>query len=465
MDATKESKLQTYNCNSFSLIVGVICGSITQVEPLLNDVNNLKKLPYLTDIEVHILANGEKYTDIISLLKSIFNERDSPIFRVHKSGKNSILPIGQARSKLQKLVGARMKNQESSYAWILDDDMRIPGEASTYLTWLPAFKDGGIDVLVGNFNGGSPNPPAHGIRVQLNDVIHNLKWLNSLPDDGKLLNREHENKQFRLKYPDYYYDLSRKHSEHLEMPYWIVPEYEGETVGDAKQRIIKNFGKILTGEPFLRPLDVPVSKKPLEDSEPSCNRGGNTFILTAEALTETPNAIMLTNGEENRRSDMIWAIINKYYHHFTIHSISFPVYHHRYVNVTPGFSLSKTISEIRGSALYAAMLSFFQSHHKPSWKQLKNNGNSVSKLYFEYINNRLKLYEDNFKEINIKLNVIELEYMSNSMDFKDSIKTLRDWTNKENFENIKDLVIEPNSSIDIEEFVKSLDRQIESFSE
>lgn len=419
----------------------------------------------MIDIEVHVLANGDKCTDINSFLKRIFCEPDSPIFIVHESGQNSILPIGQARSKLQKLVGTRMKNQESSYAWILDDDMRIPGEASTYLTWLPAFKDRGIDVLVGNFNGGSPNPPAHGIRVQLNDVIHNLKWLNSLPDDGKLPNREHENKQFRLKYPDYYYDLSRKHREHLEMPYWIVPEYDGETVGDAKQRIIENLGKILTGEPFLRPLDVPVSKHPLEDSEPSCNRGGNTFILTAEALTETPNAIMLTNGEENRRSDMIWAIINKYYHNFIIHSISFPVHHHRYVNVSLGFSLSKTISEIRGSALYAAMLSFFRSHYKPSWEQLKNNGSKVSNFYFEYINNRLNLYEDNFKKINIQLDLIESKYMSDEINFKDVINILRDWTSTENLECIKKLVIEASSSIDIEGFLKSLDHQIESFRE
>jgi hypothetical protein len=457
--------LQAYNCNSYSLIIGVICGSITQVEPLLNDINNLINLPYLIDVEVHVLANGDKYTDIHSLLKIIFSEPDSPIFKVHESGQNAILPIGQARSKLQKLVGTRMKNQENSYAWILDDDMRIPGEASTYLTWLPAFKDRGIDVLVGNFNGGSPNPPAHGIRVQLNDVIHNLKWLNSLPDDGKLLNREHENKQFRLKYPDYYYDLSRKHSEHLEMPYWIVPEYEGETVRDAKQRIIKNLGKILTGEPFLRPLKVPVSKHPLEDSKPSCNRGGNTFILTAEALTETPNAIMLTNGEENRRSDMIWAIINMYYYNFTIHSISFPVHHHRYVNVSLGFNLSKTISEIRGSALYAAMLSFFQDHYKPTWEQLKNNGNNIYKFYFDYINNRLKLYESNFKEINIQLNVIESQYMSDEISFKVVIDILRDWTSTENLEKIKELVIESSCSTDIEGFVKSLDYQIESFRE
>lgn len=457
--------MQTYSCNSFSLIIGVICGSTTQVEPLLNDINNLIKLPYLIDIEVHILANGEKCKDIILLLKSIFNVSESLIFKVHESGKSSILPIGQARSKLQKLVGTRMKNKENSYVWILDDDMRIPDKANAYLTWLPAFKDKGVDVLVGNFNGSSPNPPAHGIRVQLNDVIHNLKWLNSFPDDSRLINREHENKQFRLKYPDYYYDLSRKHREHLAMPYWIIPEYKGETVGDAKQRIIKNVGKILTGEPFLRPLDVLVSEKPLEDSEPSCNRGGNTFILTAEALTETPNTIMLTNGEENRRSDMIWAIINKYYHNFTIHSISFPVYHHRYVNVSPSFSLSKTISEIRGSALYAAMLSFFQSHQNPSWEQLKNNESYVSKLYFEYIKTRLELYEDNFKEIKAQLEIIESEYISDDIGFNNVINSLRDWTSAENFEKIKVSVIESSRSIDVAEFVKSLDYQIESFNE
>lgn len=467
MDIVKENindtELQIYNCTPFSLVIGVICGSLIQIEPLINDIDRLRKLPYLINIEVHILVNGENYIDVSSLLKSIFSSSNSPIFKVHKVESNTILPIGQARSTLQKFVGARVKCQENIYAWILDDDMRITNEANIYLTWLPAFKSKGIDVLIGNFNGGSPNPPAHGIRVQLNDLIHNFKWLNSLPDKSKLLNRENENKQFRLKYPDYYYDLSRKHSEHLEMPYWIVPDYEGETVEEAKQRIINNLQKILTGEPFLRPLDVPVTKNPLDVSEPSCNRGGNTFILTHEALTETPNAIMLTNGEENRRSDMIWAIINRYYHNFTIHSVSFPVYHHRYVNVSPSFSLKKTISEIRGAALYSAMLNFFDSQHEYSWEMLKFKGSYVSELYSMYINSRLELYKDNFNAINDLLDTIELEYMVDDISFTSLIRTLRDWASKENYKKIENSVINVSDNIDIETFVKSLDSQIKSF--
>ncbi len=456
--------LQAKTCNPFSLIIGVICGSKVQIRPLLDDINNLRKLPYLTKIEVHILVNGESSAEITKLSKAIFDSRNSPVFSVISGEESVIFPIGQARSKLQKVVGSRMKNRDSTYAWILDDDMRIPDEAHTYLTWLPAFKEKGIDVLIGNFNGSSPNPPAHGIRVQLNDLIHNQNWLNGLPPESELPNRSEENSLFRQQYPDYYYDLSRKHKEHLEKPYWLLPEYDGETVKNAQQRIIKSVEKILTGEPFLRPLTTQLPTNPLVESQPSCNRGGNTFILTSEALSLTPNAILQTNGEENRRSDMIWAIINRYYHQFEIHSISFPVYHHRYINVSTKFNLDKTISEIRGSALYASMLSFLQEDSQSDWELMINSSEKISALYNTYIKKRLVMYEDNFQSINIMLDKIDAENKEIEKYRPSFTSKIRNWTSKENFSQITKMVSTPDNDLNIKKFIQSLNGQIGSFS-
>jgi len=457
-------KLKPYDGESFSLIIGVICGSTIQIRPLLDDINNLRNLSFIINIEVIILANGENSSDVSKLLSEVFSSSNSPVFSVFSEEQEDlILPIGQARSKLQKIVGIRMDDSISTYAWILDDDMRIPKEANTYLTWLPAFKKNGVDVLIGNFNGSSPNPPAHGIRTQLNDLIHNLTWLNNLSDCSELPDRSYENELFRLEYPDYYYDLSRKHKTHLDKAYWITPKFKGETVKDARQRILENVDKILTGEPFLRPLITVISTDPLTDSYPSCNRGGNTFVLNSKALTLTPNAILLTNGEENRRSDMIWAIINSYYHNFKIHAVSFPVYHHRYVNISANFSLDKTISEIRGAALYAAMFNFFQQEPQPEWRLLQSNNKEISDLYYEYINTRLTIYKENFKVVSNLLDKIEFEHKEVNKVLDSCICKLRKWVSTENLEQITRMVDASNKTVDIEGFLKSINNQINSF--
>jgi hypothetical protein len=455
------NELESYNCSPFSLLIGVICGDLVQIRPLFKDIEKLRLLQYLIHIEVYVLANGESGSDITKVLESIFTESNSLSFNVLEHDQTELLPIGSARSKLQKLLGSKMEGCADTYAWILDDDMRIPNEANKYLTWLPRFKEEGIDVLIGNFSGASPNPPAHGIRCQLNDLIHNLDWLNTLADESELPNRSAENEVFRAEYPDYYYDLSRKHKRHLEEPYWIIPEYTGEIVSDARHRVISNVEQILTGEPFLRPLVTAVSTTPLKASRPSCNRGGNTFVLNAKALTSTPNAVLLANGEENRRSDMIWAIINRYYHQLTVHAVSFPVLHHRYIGVSKELNLDKTISEIRGSAIYAAMYAFFQKSNRPSWDNLVQSGKEISGLYYDYIEARLKLYKENFHSISLQLKLIESDYMDEK--FYSMISILKEWVSEDNLKKIENEVGRSNSFINVEDFINSLDEQIKSF--
>lgn len=456
--------LELYGCEPFTLIIGVICGSTVQITPLLKDIYALCKLQYLRGIEVYILANGESWHDVRVLSEDIFSGINAPDVTILGNEENdNVLSIGQARTLLQKQVGLRMKSVAQSYAWILDDDMRIPEIAQKYLSWLPAFKDREIDVLIGNFNGSSPNPPAHGLRVQLNDLLHNLEWLKGLPNLIELPNRGDENEQFRIKYPDYYYDLSRKHRKHLEEPYWVTPEYVGETVSHARQRVIKNVENILTGAPFLRPLITAIPNDPLNESKPSCNRGGNTFILTHEALTLTPNTIFLTNGEENRRSDMIWAIINRYYHNLKLHAISFPVYHHRYVNVSTDFNLHKTVSEIRGSALYAALFSYFNDNSHVDWEALKYGSEEVELSYFKYIETRLALYHDNFSVISSLLDDIERKYSSDFFSILPTIKKIRKWVSPQNLQKITDEVGSVNKPSGVSEFIDSLDGQVECF--
>ncbi|WP_413699257.1 hypothetical protein ACLKMH_17400 [Psychromonas sp. KJ10-10] len=457
--------LNSYPCEPYTLIVGVISGSVTQIKPLINDIRKLSELKYLKAIEVWLLSNGANTAELTDLLQLTFTGTDIVKFTITESDKSEgILPIGKARSTLQKLVGARMSEVTTSFGWILDDDMTIPVTAEKYLTWLPAFKHEGVDVLIGGFNGGSPNPVAHGIRVQLNDLLHNLYWLADLPAFSKLPDRSEENKKFRMLYPDYYYDLSRKHTDHLVKPYWVVPEYKGEKVGDAHARLIRDSYKVLTGEPYLRPLIMDLPSRPLEESKPSCNRGGNTFILTSKALTMTPNTILLTDGKENRRSDMIWAIINKYYYKLNVQSVSFPINHHRYIGTSTSYCFNKTVGEIRGACtLCFAMSSFFESNPNYNWELLNERIDRISELYFDYINQRLELYKENFIVINSMLDQLVPLLKTDDNSVALTLSSIREWVSLDNLEKIQKMLFSIDKIKDLDFFLNNIVEQITDF--
>lgn len=457
----KTKKLKAFKCQPFTLVIGVICGSLAQIKPLLNDIDNLTSLSFLNKIEVYALANGERSENVKTLLKEVFSSSGSPSFKVLSEVKiGEVTPISHARSILQKAVGIRMSELESVYAWILDDDMRIPQDAKEYLTWLPAFKLKGIDALIGTFNGSSPNPPAHGLRVQINDLVHNLEWFKTLAPSSELPDRSMENSSFRSTFPDYYYDLSRKHSQHLDKAYWVIPDFKGETVEQARNRILSNLDKILTGEPFFRPLITSTSSNPLSDSQPSCNRGGNTFILNYRLLTLTPNATFVTNGEVNRRSDMMWAIINTFHHKFIIHSVFFPVYHHRYVNCRTDIDLDKTVSEVRGAAIYAAMVKYFEEHPIVDWEDLSSNFDEVLINYSEYLEDRMNAYKYNFMVIEELLEILESERDEYINEF---IVKVRSWVNSDNLYNFLNRVKRSSDTFSVKEFINQVSRQIEIF--
>ena len=64
-----------------------------------------------------------------------------------------------------------------------------------------------IDVVIGTYDGSSPNPPINALRTKLVDFVHNFSWLNALPPEAILPRRTEENQKFKDECSDYYYDL------------------------------------------------------------------------------------------------------------------------------------------------------------------------------------------------------------------------------------------------------------------
>ena len=357
-----------------SLYVGIITANPPVLSSLLCDLGTLATYSCIKRLAVVVLDNaspGDSLTATVETARAL--PLDIAVVTVAQQRLDALRgafgarlrerPQGQvgiatARTMLQRYLGEIIKPDSDAFGWVLD--MRVDDRARWYLSWLPAFREDGIDVLIGACEGVSPNPPLHGVQCRLFDLLHNLTWLQGLPASAVLPDRSAENAALRAKFPDYYYDLSRKHSEHLRLPHWLEPASEGESVSAAYTRLIEEAHGILRGAPLTRPLIAPMPTNPLLAVSDSVNRGGHTFVLNHRALTATPNAALRPGARETRRSDMLWAIINRHYRRMKIKAVAFPVVHVGLATNAAALDIEKVQAELMGAALYAALVDFLR---------------------------------------------------------------------------------------------------------
>ncbi|MGQ0628457.1 MAG: hypothetical protein ACT4PL_10215 [Phycisphaerales bacterium] len=359
-----------------SLCVGIITTTPKVLFPLLCDLGRLATYEHIKRLVVLVLDNaspGDSLAVVVGAARalplqiavvSVAQQRMDASHgafgtRLHERPKGR-MGIATARTMLQRYLGEVMKADSDAFGWVLDDDMRVDARARWYLSWLPAFREDGLDVLIGACEGVSPNPPLHGVQCRLVDLFHNMLWLQGLPTSAMLPDRSAENAALRARFPDYYYDLSRKHSEHLSQPFWIEPVSEGESVPSAYARLIEGAHGILRGEPLTRPVIAPMPQHPLTAARDSVNRGGHTFVLTHRALTMTPNTAVRLGARETRRSDMLWAIVNRQYRRMKIRAVAFPVVHVGLASDAPVLDIEKVQDEVLGAAVYAALAEFLR---------------------------------------------------------------------------------------------------------
>lgn len=397
------------------LYVGVITSDPAMLRPLLDGLVTLGSSDTLRGLAVLVLDNGSPPQELDAVVRgarraglavAVIDEARQRLdaaaggfgdaLRERPQGQ---VGIAMARTMLQRHLGAVLAADTGSFGWVLDDDMRVDARARAYLKLLPTFREQGTDVLIGAHEGSSPNPPLYGLRVHLVDLLHNLHWLRSLPERMVLPDRTAENARLRARFSDYYYDLSRKHTGHLEMPHWLEPAVPGETVREAYSRLLHGAVGLLNGDPLTRPIIVTPQPDPLASAKDSVNRGGNTFILNHRALTETPNTITTICGREARRSDMVWAIVNRHYRRLRIQTVAFPIHHVGRVNVVPSLNVEKMQGEIVGSTLYAGLTEFLHArpHHQLDFTS--DQANEVCDLADRQLARRWQRLEQSFHRI------------------------------------------------------------------
>lgn len=372
------------------LVVGIIADTaqLANLRNLLGDLRRLDDDAELSGLDVLILENGRGRTPGADLRRLVEDERRGGL-RVHlvdrkqhaddaRQGRildggavaGNMLAIADARTVLQSYLYAFAKDRPGSVVWILDDDMRLgplmeegDGRLSRRrrnivktVRNLRRLRAGGIlDIALGTCTGAPPLPVAATVRVQLVDLVASLQWLATLDPCDALPDRSAENASLRRGRRDYYYDLSRRETDRLEAPFWVVPDAPGETVGQAFERLASRAERILAGEQVFRPLAVRADIDPFEHIGRGVQRGGNTFVLDVEALRLAPNPAPVVDGRPSRRSDMLWALLQKRCFGRRVGTLPIAAYQDR-SRIRPGsLDIERIVDDVRGYAMYSAL--------------------------------------------------------------------------------------------------------------
>ena len=330
------------------------------------------------------------------------------------SGRKS---IAASRTMLQHYLYLEAKPRPRAVVWILDDDVRLdslaygqdghvqPSEVD-YVSAIIKLRNTGNDVVLGEVTGDPPLPALGCVRTQIVDLYHNLQQLAGLGPDTPYPDRSGENRLARFNSRDYYYDLSRSETGHLESPFWYEASRTGLLARDVFEEMVSRLPEILGGRQVFRPLVQPGGTDVAAGLVPSVRRGPNTLVFDVDALREFPNAAAEIEGADTRRSDMVWCLLNRHIEGRRVVQAPLPVCQDRSVSPgsDPGFDpgFGTLGQDIRGHALYSALHDIFlrQAQGKePHGRNLLDfDGDEIDQAaaqYRDHLQERLRGFELN----------------------------------------------------------------------
>jgi SAM-dependent methyltransferase/GT2 family glycosyltransferase len=369
------------------LVVGLITDPQRRpgaVDGLLQDLLALRDEPGLVNLDVLILENGNGNGNApdVSALEAAAHGWRAQGLCVHvitpdarrlamdagdlEPFDGGQLPIGPARTALQTYLYHFIKARPGAVAWILDDDMRLDPlvdiggtrrrQRMPLIPYLARLRRDGVDIAIGNYTGAAPLPALSTLRVQMVDLLANLRWLAGLSPDAPLPDMSGANAAMRSGRRDFYYDLSHRETDRLETPFWLEPAHSGESVGTAAERLCAGLGRMLDGEQLTRPLVEDAAAMAAFSLTEHLHRGGNTFVFNVEALGDVPNAVPDIGGRITRRSDMIWSLAQRTWCRRRVVSVPLSVYHAREAQHGTATEHERCLTDdICGYALFSAL--------------------------------------------------------------------------------------------------------------
>ena len=269
-----------------------------------------------------------------------------------------ILKIAEARNRLQEkvreYVGSR---QEAPPVWFLDEDFIVDEVAIRKIAQAMSARDRKADAILGEYVGDSPNAALSGLLYELQDLKENLHWLRRLPAQAQLPDRSDENAVWMSVYADtYHYALSLDPKpRHIA---WLEPQYCGETVQEARDRLIDSLPRLTSGRSVFRDLRTFGDVTELELGAESVHRGG-TIVIFDPAMLDVPFPVIPGPNGSIRRSDMMWALLAIRKHGHVIRRSNIATHHCRQEGAAPELSVEKTLDELIGSCVFNSLKQAF----------------------------------------------------------------------------------------------------------
>lgn len=369
------------------LVVGLISDGSRErsLKGLFEDLSRLSHGPGFKGMEVVVLENGDDSLNSAGLAASIAfaathglrvrlietamrDECFAEALGVEPGRKWAIAP---SRTALQAYLYHIARNRADSVVWLLDDDMRIAPlvdlgdeifRQELPLAWrLQQLREAGADIAICPYTGAPPLPTLSALRVQMVDLAATIRALAKESIQAVAPDFREHNRRLRQARRDYYYDLSHIETDRLETPFLFERESNGESCENMIDRLMDQLEGILSGRQLFRPLIARSSEiNKFVIQEKGCHRGGNCFVFDLEALVDTDNSAPEVSGRPTRRSDMMWALIQRHTHGRRVVTACLPTYHTREDAIEdPEDAISALVDDIRGYAIYSAMSDVF----------------------------------------------------------------------------------------------------------
>lgn len=284
--------------NTYQLIIGFIAGNDKIAIRIIKQI--IKKIP--VDL-ILIIDNAPKLENLDGTYQ-LLSENNIPfkIVRCKEWNANLVngyygeyfekfddinsIPLG--RTILHRHLFDETTKLENPVYWIIDDDIDLNAISTSERNFL--FFNlineniGKTDAIIGGISNDPPIPTLSCIRTQLIDFLHSY---------GNNSNSDFHNIH---KKPDYYYDLSDLHSDHLETPI-------------LKSGITENhLHQIFSGKAVFRPA---LQRELKSENKTITRRGANTLVLNREVLGLYPVINLEVNDKFARRGDLTWALFNQ----------------------------------------------------------------------------------------------------------------------------------------------------------
>ena len=414
----------------------IIAGAISspdagKVAALMGEVHRKVANRAGVDLRLVILENGGRDADSRKKLRdavALFSERglqvelrtlerqradaDAGMFQADPSQLAGRKSIALSRTMLQRYLFDEAKPAPGAAVWILDDDVVLSGLARSpngetvaaevdYPAEMRRLQAAQVAVALGAVAGEPPLPALSCVRVQLVDLLHNLERFAALPPDAPYPSGGGgENMALRAERRDYYYDLSSAETDRLETPFWYEATDANASCEDAFAEMASRLSEIPGGAQVFRPVINADWGGSAPGLAASVNRGPNALVFDVNALRDFPNAVPNFDGDDARRGDMVWSVLNSLVGGREV--VSAPGLVVRQVRKAAGGGapdFATLIQDIRGHAVYSALRDLLRKKvEKRRRRGERTRGDALLRFDEDEIALAAALYEKHFRQ-------------------------------------------------------------------